>query len=248
MTKEKIAELLSEIKKGEIPEHVAVIMDGNGRWAKKYSMPRVWGHQKGVESVKSVVEGCLQTGVKTLTLYAFSEENWGRPKEEVSTIMSLIDTYIVKERETMLKNQIRLRAIGCLDKLSTKTQALISETEEYLKNQDKLLVNIALSYGSRTEIIHACKKIAQKIKDGLLEVQDITPDLISQNLWTEGLKDPDLFIRTSGEQRLSNFLLWQLSYTELWFTSVLWPDFRKQHFFEGIAAYQSRKRRYGLIT
>lgn len=239
--------MLEQIKKGEIPAHIAIIMDGNGRWAAQRYQPRLWGHQKGVESVKAVVEAAAELGVKVLTLYAFSEENWGRPPEEVSGIFTLLDTYIVKERESLRKNNIALRAMGHLDKLSLRTRELISETESILKEGSRLLVNIALSYGSRSEITNACKLIAEKVKNSEMQVADITPEALSEHLWTSDLPDPDLFIRTSGELRLSNFLLWQISYAELWFTPVLWPDFRKEHLYESIQSFQNRKRRYGLL-
>ncbi len=245
MTKEN--DLLAYIKEGDVPQHVAIVMDGNGRWAKKRAMPRVWGHQKGVESVRAVVEAAAEAGVKVLTLYAFSEENWGRPAEEVSAIFSLIDTYVVKERETLRKGQIRFKAIGCLERLAPRTRQLILETEDYLKNETRMLVNVALSYGSRSEITHACRSLAEKVQAGALQVADITADLLAEHLWTQGVPDPDLFIRTSGEKRLSNFLLWQMSYTELYFSPVLWPDFRKEQFFEALLAFQNRDRRYGLL-
>ncbi|MBP6217176.1 MAG: isoprenyl transferase [Oligoflexales bacterium] len=238
---------ISIIKAGIIPRHVAIIMDGNGRWAKMRLQPRIFGHRKGVESVRKAVEVAAEIGVKVLTLYAFSEENWGRPQEEVSAIMSLLDTYIVKERENLKKNHIRIKVIGCLDKLSEKSRSLIQEADDFLKDESKMLLNVALSYGSRTEIALACQAIAQKVQDGRLSPMDISPELISEHLFTANLPDPDLMIRTSGEQRVSNFLLWQIAYTELWFTPVLWPDFKKEHFLEGVLSFQKRKRRFGLV-
>lgn len=242
------SEMMNELKQGEIPSHVAIVMDGNGRWAQAQGKPRVFGHQKGVESVHQAVEFAAKAGVKVLTLYAFSEENWGRPKAEVAALMSLLETYVVKERERLNEAKVQFRVIGNLERLPEKTRKLVLATQEQLSQNTGLILNIALSYGSRNEIVFACKELASKVKRGQLQVEDINPETLSEHLWTRGLSDPDLFIRTSGEQRISNFLLWQIAYTELWFSPVYWPEFRKEHFYEAILAFQSRNRRFGLVS
>lgn len=241
-------EIIDTLKQKVIPHHVAIIMDGNGRWAQGQGKPRVFGHKKGVESVRCVVETAGKLGVKILTLYAFSEENWGRPKPEISTLMSLLNTYVVKEREKLHEANVKFRVMGNLSKLPEKTRKLVAETEQRLSQNTGLTLNIALSYGARQEITVACQELARKTQNGELDFQEITPDLISKHLWTKDLGDPDLFIRTSGEQRVSNFLLWQIAYTELWFSSVFWPEFREPHFFEAIRGFQSRQRRFGLTS
>ncbi|MBI2602923.1 MAG: isoprenyl transferase [Deltaproteobacteria bacterium] len=242
------SDVITDIQKGEIPVHVAVIMDGNGRWAQERGMPRVFGHQQGAESVREIVETAAKLGVKILTLFAFSDENWGRPKMEVKALMKLLDTYVLQERAKLKKENVRFQAIGALDQLPEKTLAAVLRTQQELSHCTGLTLNIALSYGGRNEILTACKKLAKKAQAGIISPQDITPQIFEEHLWTSGLPDPDLLIRTSGEQRISNFLLWQIAYTELWFTPVYWPEFRKEHFYEGIKAFQSRKRRYGLLA
>ena len=240
-------ELKKKIYTQSLPEHVAIIMDGNGRWAQERRKPRVWGHKKGVESVRAVVKTAGEIGIKYLTLYAFSEENWGRPQTEVSGIMTLLDTFVVRERKELYENNVRLKTIGRIEKLPKKTRNLVQETVEYLKDNDGLTLTIALSYGSRTEISDACRSIAQLVKDKHIDPSDIDPELFSQHLSTGTLPDPDLLIRTSGEQRISNFLLWQMAYSELWFSTVYWPDFRREHFLDAIQSYKNRKRRFGLV-
>jgi len=242
------SQMLNELKQGVIPTHVAIVMDGNGRWAQAQGKPRVFGHQKGVESVHQAVELAAELGVKVLTLYAFSEENWGRPKAEVSALMSLLETYVVKERQRLNEAKVQFRVIGNLEKIPEKTRKLVLETQKQLSENTGLILNIALSYGSRNEITFACKEIASKVEKGVLQVKDISPQTLSDHLWTKGLADPDLFIRTSGEQRISNFLLWQIAYTELYFSPVYWPEFRKEHFCEAVRSFQSRKRRFGLVS
>jgi undecaprenyl diphosphate synthase len=241
------SEIVSELKQGTIPHHVAIVMDGNGRWAQSHGKPRVFGHQKGVESVHQVVEIAAKLGVKVLTLYAFSEENWGRPKAEVAALMGLLETYVVEERQKLHEAKVQFRVIGNLERIPDRTRNLILETQELLSQNAGLILNIALSYGSRSEITYACREIAAKVKKSELQIEDISAETISNHLWTKGLADPDLFIRTSGEQRISNFLLWQIAYTELWFSPVYWPDFRKEHFCEAIRTFQSRQRRFGLL-
>ncbi len=239
--KEKI-----DLKK--VPVHVAIIMDGNGRWAKKRNRERVYGHQEGVNSVKAVVEAAGEIGVKYLTLYAFSSENWARPKEEVEALMSLLVNGIRDELDNIMKQNIRIKVIGDLTRLKPDVRKAVEESVEKTKNNTALTVVIALSYSGRDEIVNAVKHIAQQVKDGKLDIEDIDQELISSNLYTAGIPDPDLLIRTSGEIRISNFLLWQISYTELYFTEILWPDFKKDQFFEAIYNYQQRERRFGKIS
>lgn len=222
-------------------------MDGNGRWAKTRGKPRIWGHKHGVESVRSAVETCVELGVKVLTLYAFSEENWGRPAPEVNAIMKLLDNYIVRERDELDKQNVKFRTIGQIERLPTSSQKLIRETKALLDKNTGLILNIALSYGSRTEIIHACKTIASRVQNGHLKSDQIDHQLFEKFLETADLPEPDLLIRTSGEQRISNFLLWQLAYTEFYFTPLHWPSFKKEAFFDAILSFQSRKRRFGLL-
>lgn len=230
-----------------IPQHVAIIMDGNGRWAQERRKPRLWGHKKGVESVRETVRSAAELGLKVLTLYAFSEENWGRPDDEVAGILSLLNTFIVRERNELDANNVRLTTIGCLQHLPEKTSKKVRETIDILQNNTGLILNIALSYGAKSEICYAMQNIGRDIAAGKVKIEDITPNFVDQYLWTKGLPDPDLLIRTSGEQRISNFLLWQIAYSELYFTPVYWPDFRKEHLLAAIQSFQNRQRRYGLL-
>lgn len=240
-------EKLNEIKQhGKLPRHVAIIMDGNGRWAQNRNLPRVVGHNKGVESVREVVSIAGELGLKALTLFAFSDENWGRPKLEVAAILKLLDTFIVKERSQLHEQNVRLRTIGDIKRLPVKSQRLIEETIAFLSGNTGLELNIALSYGSKSEIVSACKEIALKVQSESLSIEDINDETFAAHLQTFGTCDPDLVIRTSGEQRLSNFLLWQLAYAEIYFTKVLWPDFKKNHFLDAMWSFQSRDRRFGL--
>lgn len=232
---------------GGVPQHVAIIMDGNGRWAQSRNLPRVMGHRKGVESVRVIVQEAVRQHIRVLTLYAFSDENWGRPKAEVAALFSLLRSYITKEVQTLHKNNIRLQLIGDLGLLPEKTRQAVEKARLVLAENTGMVLTIALSYGARSELTRAVRLLAKQVQGGTLAPEDITPESIQANLWTAGLPDPDLFIRTSGELRLSNFLLWQIAYTELWFSPVYWPDFRESHFLEAIAAYQQRKRRYGLL-
>ncbi len=236
---------LDFLDKNNIPQHVSIIMDGNGRWAKKRGNPRIFGHKNGVKAVRETVEAAGETGVKYLTLYAFSTENWNRPKAEVDALMSLLVNSIENETENLIKNKVRLQTIGCReslpDNVNRKLDAIIANTS----NGTGLTLILALSYSSKFEIIEAVKKIANKVAAGNLSDEQIDEKLISDYLQTASFPDPDLMIRTSGEYRLSNFLLWQSAYSELYFTPVLWPDFRKHDFFEAILDYQKRERRFG---
>ena len=231
----------------KIPQHIAIIMDGNGRWAKKNGQPRLYGHKVGVTSVKEITEACAELGVKHLTLYAFSTENWNRPILEVTGLMSLLVDTVKLELRTLLKNDIRLNAIGDLNGMPEKTRnALLSGIRETPSNK-RMQLNLALNYSSRWEILEAAKKIASDALSAQFN-KEINEEYFSYLLSTKDIPDPDLLIRTSGEQRISNFLLWQLAYTELYFTDVLWPDFRKEQLYKAILDYQSRERRFGMIS
>lgn len=228
-----------------LPTHIAIIMDGNGRWAKERGYERVYGHQHGVVSVRECTEAAAEIGVKYLTLYAFSTENWNRPKAEVDALMDLLIDTIEKETPTLNKNNIRLMAIGDLDRLPQSTREKLNRCLEVTENNTRMSLVLALSYSSRWEITNAAKLIAQKVKAGELAIDDITDDIISNHLTTKNIPDPDLIIRTSGEVRISNFLLWQLAYSELYFTDTHWPDFRKENLYKSIVEYQKRERRFG---
>ena len=228
-----------------VPRHVAIIMDGNGRWAKARRLPRIEGHRAGVESIRDTLRACNELHIPYLTLYAFSNENWQRPKDEVSFLMSLQSQYLDQELKDLNKNNIRFQVIGRIDMLPTEIQKKIERNIKETAGNTALVLTLALSYSGRLELVDAVKQIAQKVKEGKLDPKDITESVIEKNLYTAGLPDPDFLIRTSGEMRISNFLLWQMSYTEIYVTDVLWPDFRKQHFMEAIEDYQKRERRFG---
>lgn len=230
-----------------MPTHVAIIMDGNGRWAKRRHLPRVEGHRNGVESVRSIVRAAGEAGVKYLTLYAFSVENWNRPKDEVDTLMRYLARFLKNEIGELNKNNVRLDAIGQIYRLPEFVQEQLNKTKAALAKNNGLTLILALSYGGRTELVEAVRSIGQKIKDGELEPAEINESLISENLYTRLYPDPDLLIRTSGEMRISNFLLWQISYSELVVTPTLWPDFRKAQFFDALEEYTRRHRRFGLV-
>ncbi|HSP07215.1 MAG TPA: isoprenyl transferase [Acidobacteriota bacterium] len=251
MTKAPAAdELLRLINLERLPAHVAVIMDGNGRWAKRRSLPRVSGHREGIKSVKEIVETSARLGLKVLTLYAFSVENWKRPVSEVNTLMRLLREYIHKELKTLQKNNIRFNVIGRWKELAPAVvKDLVWGMKETTRNTG-LLFNIALNYGGRTEIVDAVRAIVTEFSRGgrIRDPEEITEETVSNHLYTSGQPDPDLLIRTSGELRISNYLLWQIAYAEIWVTDVLWPDFRKQHLYQAIIDYQKRERRYGGIT
>lgn len=234
--------------KNRLPVHIAIIMDGNGRWAKKRGLPRIMGHKEGAESVRVITETCAQIGIKYLTFYAFSTENWKRPKPEVKFLMSMLDSYLKRERATIMKNNIRFKSIGDRKKLPDAVVEKINSLEkESLKNTGLTMI-LALNYGSRDEIKKAVIKIAKKVKTGEVKPSDITEKMIEENLYTKNIPDPDLMIRTSGEMRISNFLLWQLAYSELYVTGTLWPDFRKKELAAAIKEYQKRDRRFGGLT
>jgi undecaprenyl diphosphate synthase len=237
-------ELARQVKFDRLPRHVAVIMDGNGRWAAQRHLPRVEGHRAGIDSVRDVVEGSARLGIQVLTLYAFSVENWKRPVTEVSTLMMLLKRYLRLELETLLRNNIRFRVIGRAGELAADIRRELAAAEEKTSTNAGMLFNIALNYGGRAEIVEATRRL---LEAGVAP-QDLDEERFAGFLYTAGQPDPDLLIRTSGEMRVSNFLLWQIAYAEIWVTETLWPDFRKRHLLEAIVAYQKRHRRYGGIT
>ena len=238
---------LSAQARSILPTHVAIIMDGNGRWAKQRSLPRIEGHRHGAESVRAVVRAAGEIGIKYLTLYAFSVENWSRPKEEVDTLMKYLDRYLRNEVGELQKNNVRLEVIGQIYRLPEFVQEQLRKTMSALANNKGLTLVLALSYGGRTEIVEAARSIAGKVKQGKLDAAEINEQTVAQHLYTKNMPDPDLLIRTSGEMRISNFLLWQISYAELVVTPTLWPDFRKAQFFEALEEYTRRHRRFGSV-
>ncbi|MHB1148022.1 MAG: isoprenyl transferase [Lutibacter sp.] len=238
----------SQINADNLPNHIAIIMDGNGRWAEMKGKPRVFGHKNGVTSVKDVIEGCREIGVNYLTLYAFSTENWNRPKLEVRTLMALLVSSLRKELNTLVKNNIKLNTIGNIENLPEKAQVELAEVVEKTKNNTSLTLTLALSYGSREEIVNVIRNISKKVVNNQLTVEEINENIINNHLYTFSLPDVDLLIRTSGEKRISNFLLWQIAYAELYFTNTLWPDFRKENLFNAIVDYQQRERRFGKTS
>lgn len=240
------AELKDKIGKARVPQHLAVIMDGNGRWAAERGLPRYEGHKQGVETVRSTVRNCSEMGIKALTLFAFSTENWQRPIREVNYLMSLPEQYFNSELPQLMRNNVQVRLIGDGNRLPRKVQKAVKEGTEKTKNNSGMVLNFALSYGSRSEIIRAVNNIVADVQSGTVR-EEIDENLFARYLYTAGLPDPDLLIRTSGEQRISNFLLWQLAYSELYFTDVYWPDFSRLHLMEAVYAYQQRKRRYGKL-
>lgn len=237
--------LKEQINIERLPKHIAIIMDGNGRWAKERGKPRLFGHQSAIQSVRDVNEACAELGVPYLTLYAFSTENWKRPGDEVGGLMNLLGQTIKNETKTLVKNNIRLQAIGDLDRLPKVNREQLAGAIESTKHCDRMVLTLALSYSSRWEITEASRKMARAVKEGLLQPEEITEDTVSNYLVTAGMPDPELLIRTSGELRISNFLLWQLAYSELYFTNKYWPDFRKEDLYEAIVDYQHRERRFG---
>ncbi len=236
------------INKDKLPQHVAIIMDGNGRWAKEKGKLRVFGHQNGVKAVRDTVESAAELGIKHLTLYAFSTENWNRPKFEVNALMELLVSTINKETKTLMENNIRLNAIGDLKSLPSSCYRELQEAIKKTENNTRMTLHLALSYSSRWEITNAVKQIAEKVKNAELSVDEINDATIDEYLTTKGIPDPELLIRTSGEHRISNFLLWQIAYAELYFTDKLWPDFRKEDLYEAIIDFQSRERRFGKTS
>lgn len=231
----------------KLPSHIAIIMDGNGRWAKKRNMPRIFGHRQGAKSVREITTVCAEIGVKYLTLYAFSTENWKRPKQEVGFLMKLLSDYLDKEIKTLMKNNVRLMTIGEIDRMDPALYEKLKNVKKLTSKNSGLTLILALNYGSKREIIKAIKSIASDVKKKKLEISGINEDLISNRLFTAGIPDPDLLIRTSGEMRISNFLLWQIAYSEIYITDVLWPDFGKKNLMRAIEEYSGRERRYGGI-
>jgi len=238
-------DFINKIDRSKLPEHIAIIMDGNGRWAKNRGNKRVFGHKNGVKSVREVVEAAGKIGIKHLTLYAFSTENWNRPKIEINALMSLFITAVKNETKNLMKNNVKLNAVGNINNLPEGVSQNLNSIINKTKDNTGLNLILALSYSSRQEITEMVKNISNKLCSGSIELNDITEELISENLQTKGIPNPELLIRTGGEFRISNFLLWQISYTELYFTEVLWPDFTQNHFFEAIYNYQKRERRFG---
>ena len=239
---------LAQIDQKRVPQHVAIIMDGNGRWAKKQGMNRIFGHRNALTSVRESVEAASEIGTKAITLYAFSTENWKRPKLEVDALMSLLISSLKKELPGFQQNNIKVNAIGNISSLPKKAQNTLNDVIEQTKTNSKLTLTFALSYGSREEIVNAVKKISKKIVNNELLVEEIDEKIINNHLYTVSLPEVDLVIRTSGEQRISNFLLWQIAYAEFHFTDVLWPDFRRNNFYKAVVEYQSRERRFGKTS
>ncbi len=237
-----------QIDTNRLPEHVAVIMDGNGRWAHRRGQERIFGHHQGVKAVRKIIEAAAELGIKYLTLYAFSTENWNRPDYEVSALMDIMVESLNNETETLIKNEISLQVIGDMSRLSEEVRTRLRDTIRITESGKRLKLVVALSYSSRWEISEACRKIASSVKQGLRNPEDITENTVIENLETSAIPDPELMIRTSGEKRISNFLLWQLAYTELYFTEKLWPDFGKEDFYKAIADFQKRERRYGKTS
>lgn len=240
--------LLNKIDTNKLPNHLAIIMDGNGRWAKQKGLLRSLGHESGTKSVKVTVETCAKLGIKNLTLYAFSTENWNRPKLEVDTLMRLLISSLKKEVKTLKENNIRLNAIGNLTNLPTKVQKELQEVITLTSENTRMTLTLALSYGAREEITQAVKKISDKVKNNIISLEAIDESIINEHLYTHNLPDVDLVIRTSGEHRISNFLLWQIAYAEFYFTEVLWPDFNEDNLYEAIISYQNRERRFGKTS
>jgi Undecaprenyl pyrophosphate synthetase (EC 2.5.1.31) len=239
---------MKRIDRTELPQHIAIIMDGNGRWAKINSMSRIRGHRKGVESVKEIVKVCREIGIRYLTLYSFSMENWLRPAREVGALMDLLEEFLRSELQEMLDNRIRLMAIGDIDRLSERIKRVLRKTIEETSGNNEMVLCLALSYGGRDEIVEAVRKILKDGEAGRITHEDITSEVFSGYLHTSGMPDPDLLIRTGKEYRSSNFLLWQMAYTEFYFTDVLWPDFHREDIIKAIAGYQKRERRFGRTS
>jgi undecaprenyl diphosphate synthase len=240
--------LLDSIDHTNLPKHLAIIMDGNGRWAKQQGFLRAFGHENGTKSVKKTITTCAKLGIEYLTLYAFSTENWNRPKLEVEALMKILINSLKKELVTLQENNIKLNAIGNLDKLPKSAQKELLDVIDKTKNNTRLTLTLALSYGSREELVNAVRIISDKVKNNIISIDAIDDSIINEHLYTRNLPDVDLLIRTSGEHRISNFLLWQIAYAELYFTNVLWPDFKDQDLYEAIISYQKRERRFGKTS
>ena len=241
-------DLLEQINKERLPKHVAIIMDGNGRWAKKQGFLRAFGHESGTKSVKEIIKASVEIGIENLTLYAFSTENWNRPKLEVDTLMKVLINALKKEVDTLQKHNIKLNAIGNLEMFPKTAQNQLLEVINLTKNNNTMTLTLALSYGSREELTNAVRIISEKVKNNIISIDAIDDSIINEHLYTHNLPDVDLVIRTSGEHRISNFLLWQIAYAELYFTDILWPDFKEQDLYEAILSYQKRERRFGKTS
>ena len=242
-------DLLSDVRRnGNVPRHIAVIMDGNGRWARGRHMPRVFGHRSGMTAVREVIEGAVEAGVEYLSLFAFSRENWDRPASEVEALMDLLVEYVGREASELVSKGVRVQVLGDLSRLSAPAAQAVADVMQRTGGNDRLVLNLFISYGARDEIVRAARAIAREAAAGALDPDAITEDTVSARLYTADCPDPDLLIRTSGEQRLSNFLLWQLAYAEIYITTVLWPDFNRVELFKAIAEFQGRDRRYGRVT
>ena len=239
---------MDQLDKTNLPRHIAIIMDGNGRWAQNHSLGRIAGHRKGAESVRNIVEACRKIGISYLTLYAFSSENWSRPEREVRALMTLLERYLKSEVKVMMKNNIRLLTIGDTGALPEKVRTILRDTIGQTAGNTAMTLILALNYGSHDEILGAVRKMVDEARQGNIGAADVTLERFADGLFTRGIPDPDLLIRTSGEYRLSNFLLWQMAYTEFYFTDILWPDFREEQLIEAIIEYQKRERRFGLTS
>jgi len=243
------SEQLHQIRlSGDVPRHVAIIMDGNGRWARARGRPRQFGHRAGMAAVREVVEGAAEAGIEVLTLFAFSQENWHRPQGEVRALMSLLELYVRRERRELVDRGVEVHAIGELERLGPRTRAALQSVIEATRGGTALRLNLAISYGARAELARAARRLAQRVQAGTLVPAEIDESLFASELYTADIPDPDLLIRTSGELRISNFMLWQLAYTELHVTPLLWPDFNREHLFHAILDYQRRERRFGRVA
>jgi len=242
-----VLQLPSDLEKEKLPSHVAVIMDGNGRWAKRQGLPRIMGHKRGVDVLKDLLRCCRDWGIQALTAYAFSTENWGRPSEEVEFLMTLFERVLRKELREMLEENVQIRFVGDLEALPRSLQSEIERSMIQTKSNRGIRFTVATNYGGRQEILHACQAIAQQVQQGLLRPEEIDKEIFERHLYTAGIGDPDLLIRTSGEMRISNFLLWQMAYAEIYITDSLWPDFNRKEFHRALAAYQQRERRFGKV-
>ena len=245
--KEKKNESVEQLDMNNIPNHIAIIMDGNGRWAKERNLPRSMGHKAGVETVRIILKEAARLGVKNLTLYTFSTENWGRPTDEISTLMKLINTYLKSELKEINENGVKLNIFGDMSRLPKESRDALNDDSELTKNNKRINLNLALNYGGRDEILRATKLIARDIKNNKIKEEDINEKTVEKYLYTNGVPDPDLIIRPSGEQRLSNFLLWQCAYSEFWYSNINWPDFKEVDLRKAIADYQGRDRRFGKV-
>jgi undecaprenyl diphosphate synthase len=247
--KESDTELLSRIRvHGAVPRHIAIIMDGNGRWARERHMPRTFGHRSGMKAVREVIEGCMQAGVEWLSLFAFSQENWQRPETEVSALMSLLEEFVGREADEMREAGVRVRVFGDLTRLNAAASRAVQHVVNDTRNGTKLSLNLFISYGGRAELVRAARLLADEVKQGTIDVDQIDEAAFRARLYTADCPDPDLLIRTSGEQRLSNFLLWQVAYAELYISAVLWPDFGRTTLYEAILDFQRRDRRFGRVS